>query len=238
MRSRWYSGLALAIVVQACASEDVVRTPARISLLTDSTASRAVRDVSTAVGLRIADPIRLQPVLRVSSRLIAAAWRSDYGARARATCWVIAVYDDPASMHAFVGADGGISVHTGVFRFAETEAGLAALLSHEFVHALASAQRPPSTCTSNEAHEPPLYTYEDELHADDAGLTMMADAGYDPRELLHLWERMKAKEDGGDPVLQHFTYDRRMDHLAQRLPEALRRYQRANRAPQKTLPPE
>jgi predicted Zn-dependent protease len=234
MRSRWCWALVLGIVIQACAKEHVVQTPPRITVL--SGASPDGRGVRTDAGRRTANPTWIQPVLRVSSRLIAAAWRSKYGARARATCWVIAVYDNPASMHAFVGADGGITVHTGALRFAETEAGLAALLGHEFVHALASDKPTPSTCSSHETHEPPLYTYEDELHADAAGLTMMADAGYDPRELLHLWERMKTKEEGDDAVLRHFTYDRRMEHLVQRLPEALRHYERANRAPQKTLP--
>jgi predicted Zn-dependent protease len=119
---------------------------------------------------------------------------------------------------------------------AETEAGLAAVLSHELMHALASGKPTPSTCLSQEMREPPLNTYEDELHADYAGLMMMAEAGYDPWELLHLWERMRMKEESGDAVLQHLTYDRRIEHLAPRLPDALKRYERANRAPQKTLP--
>jgi hypothetical protein len=65
----------------------------------------------------------------------------------------------------------------------------------------------------------------------------MADAGYDPRELLGLWERMRRVQDiGNDEVLLHLTYDRRMEQIAQRLPQALLRYERANRAPQKALP--
>jgi hypothetical protein len=63
----------------------------------------------------------------------------------------------------------------------------------------------------------------------------MADAGYDPSELLHLWERMKQQTDG-DAVLVHLTYDRRMDRMTQRWKDALTRYERANRAPQKALP--
>jgi hypothetical protein len=69
------------------------------------------------------------------------------------------------------------------------------------------------------------------------GLHLMAEAGYDPHELLRLWQRMKRQaEEMGDEVLLHLTYDRRMGQIAQELPQAVIRYGRANRAPQKTLP--
>jgi predicted Zn-dependent protease len=237
MRSMWCLVLAFSFLVQSCTKDHVVQTPPRITVLTDCGGPPAQRNDRTDAGRVSTDAKWLEPVLRVSYRLIAAASRSEYAARARATCWTIAVYDDPASIQAFVGADGGITVPTGAFRVAETEAGLAALLSHEFMHALASDEAAPSTtCTSNEGHEPPLHSYEEELRADGAGLTLMAGAGYDPRESLRLWERMKTKEKDSDAVLKHFTYDRRMEELGQRLPEALRRYEWANRAPQKTLP--
>jgi len=54
---------------------------------------------------------------------------------------------------------------------------------------------------------------------------------------LGLWERMKREHSGRrDEVLLHFTYDRRMEQIAHSLPQALRRYEHANRAPQKELP--
>jgi hypothetical protein len=46
----------------------------------------------------------------------------------------------------------------------------------------------------------------------------------------------RVQDIGNDEVLLHLTYDRRMEQIAQRLPQALLRYERANRAPQKALP--
>ena len=64
----------------------------------------------------------------------------------------------------------------------------------------------------------------------------MAEAGYDPRELLRLWERMRLERQERDKLYEHVTYERRMERIAQRLPEAIMRYERTNRAPQKRLP--
>ncbi|HSC55803.1 MAG TPA: M48 family metalloprotease, partial [Nitrospira sp.] len=172
------------------------------------------------------------------TRLIAAAARSDYGSRAHAMCWVIAVYRNVALPRASVGPDGGIVVYTGTFRLAETEAGLAALLSHELVHALIQERIPVSaTCATPATRQEPVFTREEESEADELGLTLMADAGYDPRDLLRVWERMRrAQGNGADEVLLHLTYDRRMEQIAQWLPHALKRYEHANRAPQRVLP--
>lgn len=213
--------LAAMVVIQSCAKEQVVHPPAAIGVL-------------KTAGLT-EDPLLVGPVMRVSSRLIAAARRSAYAARGRALCWTIAVYDRPAR-GAFVRPDGVIVVYAGTFGLAETEAGLAALLGHEIVHALASDAAPLAPCLSTHDQSPPLFTYQDELDADDAGLNLMADAGYDPRELLRLWERMRLERQERDKLSEHVTYERRMEQIAQRLPEAIMRYERTNRAPQKRLP--
>jgi hypothetical protein len=46
---------------------------------------------------------------------------------------------------------------------------------------------------------------------------------------------MKQQTDG-DAALVHLTYDRRMERMTQWWKDALTRYERANRAPQKALP--
>ena len=241
MRSRAYCPalvLAACIVVQACAREHVVHTPILIRILTQQQASANGTAASDAAPL-VTDARILEPVVRVTTRLIAAARRSEYGSRARALCWVIAVYQNTRP-RSFVGPDGAIVVYTGTFRLAETEGGLAALLSHELVHALTHHHIPVSpVCAGPTGRQEALFTRDEEFKTDQFGLTLMADAGYDPRELLGLWERMRREQDvGQDGVLLHLTYDRRMEQIAQWLPHALMRYERANRAPQKVLPME
>jgi predicted Zn-dependent protease len=206
----------------ACAKEQAVRTPVIVHTNPDFAN----------------DARQLESVLRVSSRLIAAVQQlPDSQLHARDLHWVISVYDHRAQRRSFVWPDGRIEVSSEAIGLAETEAGLAAILGHEFGHALAHVLAPnflPAVDATKQ--ELPLFSFEEEMEADKIGLALMADAGYDPRELLWLWERMKQQNgDLADGLAVHLTYDRRMEHIAQWLPDALVRYQRSNRAPHKTL---
>ena len=222
-------------MMHGCAKEQVAHPPAMIGVL--KKVDLASQGASGEKG-RLTDKGSLvDPVMRVSSRLIDAARRSAYAPRARALCWTIAVYDQPA-LRASVRPNGVIAISTGTFRLAETESGLAALLGHELAHALAAdtdllSLSPPCPATLDEPS--PLSTYQDELDADSIGLDLMANAGYDPRELLRLWERMRRENQESDNLTAHIIYERRMAQIARRLPEAIMRYERTNRAPQKNL---
>jgi predicted Zn-dependent protease len=227
--------LAGMIVVAGCAKEQIVHPPVPVGVLTHVGLPSSQQ--TNAEGRLTDDPVLAGPVMRVSSRLVAAAGHSAYAPHVHGLCWTIAVYDYPTP-GAFVGSDGLIVVYLGTFRLAETEAGLAALLSHEFAHAMVmdTARLTPPCLGTRDQPRPSLSTYADERDADTAGLYLMADAGYDPRELLRLWERMRMEQQALDKVVEHLTYERRMEQIAQRLPEAIRRYERTNRAPQKPLP--
>jgi predicted Zn-dependent protease len=223
MRRCWSMMLACSMTaVLACAKEQAVQAPVIVHSNPDS-----------------ANDARLvESVLRVSSRLISAVRQlPDFQLHARDLHWVITVYDDQAQRR-FVWPDGRVDVSVGAMGLAETEAGLAAILGHEFGHAVAHVLAPNDLRAGDATtHESPLFTFEEEREADKIGLTLMADAGYDPRELLWLWERMKRQHGHvADGLGMHLTYDRRMEHIAQWLPDALVRYQRSNRAPQRTLP--
>jgi predicted Zn-dependent protease len=225
--------VALCVALQACEREHIVQTPTTIVV---QSGEESRETVAPDHGRLTNDPRILEPVVRVASRLIGAARRSEYGPRARALCWVIAVYDDRTLTRSFVRSNGGIVLYTGIFRLAETEAGLAALLSHELAHALAIDNAPVSpVCAETTNEPPPFVTREKELEIDKTGLLLMADAGYDPRELLWLWQRMKGESDDSDGVLIHLIYDRRMEQIAEKLPQALMRYEHAHRAPQRAL---
>lgn len=227
--------LAGIMLAAACAKEQVVHPPVPIGVVTELRPPYS-QQANAIAGALTDDAALVGPVMRVSSRLIAAARQSAYAPRAQGMCWRIAVYEDPG-MRAFIRSDGLIVVDVGTFRLAETEGGLAALLGHELAHALAAdAASLPLSCLGTSDQPPSLSTYEDELGADSAGLDLMADAGYDPRELLGLWYRMRLEQRERDKVVEHVTYDRRMEQIGQRLPEAIMRYERTNRAPQKPLP--
>lgn len=226
----------LGVLLQACTTDPVVHPPTMIRVFTKETSPDGTA-ASDAARL-ITDARMLDPVVRVSFRLIAATRRSPYESRARALCWVIAVYNDRSVSRSFVRPDGTIVVSSGSFHLVQTEAGLAALLSHEFAHALVHDELPvPQTCVNTIGPQPALAPHDEELQTDETGLNLMADAGYDPRELLVLWERIMQEHDSDlDEVLKHFTYDRRIAQIGQWLPNALKRYERSNRAPQKRLP--
>jgi Zn-dependent protease with chaperone function len=76
------------------------------------------------------------------------------------------------------------------------------------------------------------YSRKHEYEADRIGLMMMADAGYDPRESVYFWRRMKVIGDarGGKPpefLSTHPSDEHRIAQLEQYMPEALERYYNA-----------
>lgn len=70
-----------------------------------------------------------------------------------------------------------------------------------------------------------------EYEADQIGIFLMADAGYDPEDAVRFWTRAKDDPDFGKSTLQflstHPSSDDRLIRLQKMLPESLRRYQNA-----------
>lgn len=83
------------------------------------------------------DPREVEPVKRVAARIIEAAKRSKYAESARQFDWDVSVIKDDKTLNAFALPGGKIAVYTGIFSVAKNEAGLAAIMGHEVVHALA-----------------------------------------------------------------------------------------------------
>lgn len=71
------------------------------------------------------------------------------------------------------------------------------------------------------------YSRQHESEADRIGLTLMAMAGYDPREAIPLWERMEALGGSRPPefLSTHPDPSSRIEDIRKYLPEALGRYQ-------------
>jgi len=70
------------------------------------------------------------------------------------------------------------------------------------------------------------YSRTHELEADQLGLTYMAKAGYDPREAVRLWERMRDAGGSKPPEFMstHPSEDRRITQLEEFMPAALEAY--------------
>ncbi len=218
------------------------------------------------------DPREIEPVKRVAARIVEAAKRSKYAETAKQFQWEVTVIKDDKTANAFALPGGKMAVYTGMFPMAKTEAGLAAVMGHEVVHALArhGAERMSQGQVANvglqvvgaaiglSGGNPMLsqatmaalgagaqvgvllpFSRKHESEADHVGILLAADAGYDPRESIALWERMAEATRGGGPsefLSTHPSHDTRIDQLKKWMPEAMAIYQKRAQMPAKPLP--
>ena len=217
------------------------------------------------------DPREIEPVKRVAARIIEAAKRSKYAEAAKSFDWEVTVIKDDNTKNAWALPGGKIAVYTGIFPMAKTEAGLAAIMGHEVVHALAQhggermsqglvAQVGMSAAAillSTQVGNPALsqlgmqamglgvqagvllpFSRKHESEADYIGVLLAADAGYDPREAVHIWERMAAASEGAPPefLSTHPANETRIADLNGWMPEAMAMYERAPKASVVILP--
>lgn len=218
------------------------------------------------------DPREIEPVKRIAARIIEAAKRSKYAEMAQQFQWEVTVIKDDKTANAFALPGGKMAVYTGIFPMAKTEAGLAAVMGHEVVHALArhGAERMSQGQLTNvglqvvgaaagatggggtlgQAAMAALgvgaqvgvllpFSRKHESEADYIGILLAADAGYDPREAVALWERM-GQMSGGAPsefLSTHPSHGTRITQLKKWMPEAMAIYQTRPPAPIALLPP-
>jgi len=84
------------------------------------------------------------------------------------------------------------------------------------------------------------FSRKHESEADYIGILLAADAGYDPREAVHLWERMEQVSGGKGPsefLSTHPGHETRIEQLKKWMPEAMAIYQTKPPAPAALLPP-
>lgn len=86
---------------------------------------------------RSQSPEEQEAVKRVAERIIQAAKQSKFSESANAFQWEVVVIKEDQTQNAFALPGGKIAVYTGIFPVAKNDAGLAAILGHEVVHALA-----------------------------------------------------------------------------------------------------
>lgn len=215
------------------------------------------------------NPAEVEPVQRVAQRIIAAAKQSKYAERAQSFDWEVTVIKDDRTKNAWALPGGKIAVYTGIFPEAKNENGLAAILGHEVVHALArhgaermsqnlAAQIGLQTASiflgdggvSSQLGMQALglgtqvgillpFSRSHESEADYIGLLLAAQAGYDPRESVRLWQRMAQSSSGAPPefLSTHPANETRIADLQKWMPEAMALYERSDKAPVSELPP-
>jgi metalloendopeptidase OMA1, mitochondrial len=225
--------------------------------------AQAYNQIKTDPKMRLSqDPREIEPVKRVAARIVEAAKRSKYAEMAQQFQWEVSVIKDDKTANAFALPGGKMAVYTGIFPAAKSEAGLAAVMGHEVVHALArhGAERMSQGQAANiglqvvgaaiglSGGNPMLgqatmaalgvgtqvgvllpFSRKHESEADYIGILLAADAGYDPRESVALWERMAQMSGGGGPaefLSTHPGHGTRIDQLKEWMPEAMAIYQK------------
>lgn len=254
MRLRWLA-LPVGIALAACVASPLGRQ--RLLLFPD--AEMAQLGVASFDKMKQEIPLARDPVLESRTRCVAAAIAARLDASAP-RAWEVAVFRDDTP-NAFALPGGKIGVNTGLFQVAENQDQLATVIGHEVAHVLAQhANERVSTAFAAQsslellqaisggpgAEQSQLlallglgaqigillpYGRDQEREADLMGLDLLADAGFDPRESLALWQNM-SRAGGGQPLeflSTHPSHGTRMQHLSQRMPRALARAEEAHR---------
>jgi len=197
-------------------------------------------------------------VQRVVSRLIdaAATFRPEM---VNAFEWKAELLDAPGTVNAFALPGGKMAVYTGILPVTQTEAGLATVMGHEIAHV--TERHGTQRLTQQNATNLAVVAYgflrgdemsedegaivqltsqlmllrygrDDELESDGLGLKIMAKAGYDPREAVEFWKRMRAQSGGQAPpewFSTHPSNERRIEQLEAAMPAALSIWQKSQR---------
>ncbi|QTF93422.1 M48 family metallopeptidase [Halomonas sp. BM-2019] len=180
----------------------------------------------------------------------------------RAQDWQIRVFESEQA-NAFALPGGYMGVNTGLLRIAENQDQLATVVGHEIGHVLArhanervSAQTATqlglSVLSTASGMQGPAgeqmmgvlglgaqygvllpFSRRHESEADVIGLRLMAEAGFDPRASVALWENMEAAGGGARPpawMSTHPSQGQRMAGLQANMDDALARYEQARQA--------
>ncbi|MCD6009632.1 M48 family metallopeptidase [Halomonas sp. IOP_31] len=172
--------------------------------------------------------------------------------------WEVKVFKDD-SANAFALPGGYIGVNTGLLKVAENQDQLATVLGHEVAHVLAQhANERVSTQAATQTGLSVLqsaagldsqggqqlmgllgmgaeygiikpFSRKQESEADALGLELMAQAGFDPRASINLWQNMSANSQGQPPVWMstHPSDGQRIEGLQAQMDQALAAYQQA-----------
>ena len=192
-------------------------------------------------------------VQRVSRRIFESANRNH--AIARTFSWDVTLIDDPKMVNAWALPGGKCAVYSGLLKVADTDDLLAVVMGHECAHATSRhsgeriTQQVLGETLANTAFVladmPPAgqqavmaglglgglaFSRSHESEADEIGLMISSDAGYDPRAAITLWQRMDAASPGSIEFLStHPKESTRIARLQRIMPTAMQVYENRTR---------
>lgn len=167
---------------------------------------------------------------------------------------------DQNVVNAWCMPGGKVVFYTGILPITKTEEGLAVVMGHEIAHAVAKhgnermsqgilAQAGTMSVASFMREKPEAtqallmgaigagttvgmlaFGRNQESEADKLGMVFMAMAGYQPKEAIPFWERMKAAGGGGGTpefLSTHPNHDTRIERIKEWLPTAESYYNKA-----------
>ena len=247
---------AVAVLAVSCATSPLGRR--QFVLVSDAEVSQAgvasFRDMQKKIP-QSTDTRQVAYVNCISSAIVGAIPRLQAAGQLRVPpSWEVAVFSSK-DVNAFALPGGKIGVYTGLIKVATTPEQLAAVIGHEVAHVLAghSAERYSETMASQvgsvlvqattgingdlvgmatNAFILLPFSRTHETEADLLGLDLMAEAGFDPRQSITLWQNM-ARVGGGKPpefMSSHPSDETRIRNLSDRLSIAMPIYEQARAA--------
>lgn len=241
-------GFALSALVMVAACETVPVT-GRSQLVLFGDADMKALSLEAYQEMKSTQPISNNAELTrrmrtVGERIAAISGQPDWD-------WEFTLFENDAP-NASALPNGKVSVFTGLFKVAETDDQLAAVMGHEVAHSIArhgaekiskavlaqSVAEGIAEGTGNAAYGQGFAVLAHygfglpnsrsaESEADHIGLIFMAKAGYDPRAALQFWRNMEAL--GGDRPSEwlstHPSPGNRIQQLEALMPQALEVYQ-------------
>ena len=195
------------------------------------------------------DSDKQRRVNEIGNRIAAVSGRSDFD-------WEFNVIEDE-SPNAFALPGGKVGVNTGLFKVAKNDDQLAAVMAHEVGHAIArhgseristqmvlqaglaaggivvggeSGQQYVALAAQAASLGIVLpFTRSQESEADEIGVILMAEAGYDPRQAVDLWRNFEALGGERPPefLSTHPSPGTRIQRIQALLPRAMPIYERS-----------
>lgn len=170
--------------------------------------------------------------------------------------WEVVVFDAPQTVNAFALPGGRIGVYSGIIPITKTDAQLAAVLGHETGHVIARhgaerisqsiAEQGGLAVAGAASNQNPYvgaalglgtqlglalpFSRTQEKEADEIGLELMAEAGFDPHQAVELWKNMSASSGGKGPpeiLSDHPSDPKRIEDLQNHMGDAVKKYDQA-----------